>query len=201
MLVFLLFLFNGVDWLFFWLLDIGNATVEALSPAAVSVSDSSIRKICRVLNFPLLPQRCIDGLFQALATRTAGFQVVNLAEVAPALQFTLAVVMYIVSSQVSLFPFSPSKLNRPEPTYGLVLQSAYPLAISVRSTNAYEDQSVGIHETEEYEEAAEEQNQPSSSFLLSHVRRQLSFDIGFLAFAIFLLCVLERHRIGSDDWR
>ncbi|GAA5981465.1 hypothetical protein JCM5350_004077 [Sporobolomyces pararoseus] len=130
LLVFLLFLFNGVDWLFFWLLDIGNATVEALSPAA------------------------------ALATRTAGFQVVNLAEVAPALQFTLAVVMYI---------------------------SAYPLAISVRSTNAYEDQSVGIHETEEYEETSEEQNQPSSSFLLSHVRRQLSFDIGFLAFAIFLL--------------
>ncbi|GAA5966622.1 hypothetical protein JCM3765_005679 [Sporobolomyces pararoseus] len=151
LLVFLLFLFNGIDWLCFWLLDIGNSTVEALSPAV----------------------RCIDGLFQALAIRTAGFAVINLAEVAPALQFLFVIMQYV---------------------------SAYPLAISVRSTNTYEDQSVGIHETEGFDEIEEETSQPSSSFLLSHVRRQLSFDIGFLTFAIFLLCVLERHRIGSPNW-
>ncbi|GAA5913289.1 uncharacterized protein JCM6883_005308 [Sporobolomyces salmoneus] len=151
LLVFLLFLINGIDWLFFWLLDIGNEAVEALSPGV----------------------RCIDGLFQALATRTAGFQVVNLSEVAPALQFTLAAVMYL---------------------------SADPIAISVRSSNVYEDQAVGIHETYPDEDEFEENAQPSSSFLLMHIRRQLSFDIGFLTLAIFLLCVLERHRIGSQNW-
>ncbi|GAA5936064.1 uncharacterized protein JCM15063_002696 [Sporobolomyces koalae] len=154
-LVFLLILFNGIDWLFFWVLDIGNPLVDALSPGV----------------------RCIDGLFQALAVRTAGFAIVNLGAVAPALQFTFAVMMYI---------------------------SAYPIAVSVRSTNVYEDQSVGVHETEddedEFEASFQQDDRPPSAYILSHVRRQLSFDIGFLTLAVFLLCVFERHRIGSQDW-
>ncbi|GAA5838939.1 hypothetical protein JCM3766R1_004534 [Sporobolomyces carnicolor] len=151
LLVFLLFLFNGIDWLFFWLLDIGNEAVEALTPGV----------------------RCINGLFQALALRTGGFAVINLATVAPALQFTFAIMMYI---------------------------SAYPIAISVRSSNVYEDQAVGILETDEEEEEVEENAQPPSAFILLHIRRQLSFDIGFLTFGVFLLCVFERHRIGSPNW-
>ncbi|GAA6010211.1 hypothetical protein JCM11491_005393 [Sporobolomyces phaffii] len=154
-LVFLLFLFNGFDWICFWLLDIGNPVIEALSPGL----------------------RCIDGLFQALAVRTAGFAIVNLGEVAPALQFLFVVMMYL---------------------------SAYPIAISVRSSNTYEDQSVAVHETEADEEEIEasfhRENRPASAYIAQHVRRQLSFDIGFLTLAVFLLCIMERHRIGSADW-
>jgi len=78
-LVFLLVLFNGLDWICFWLLDIGNPVLEAMSPGV----------------------RCIDGLFQALAVRTAGFAIVNLGQVAPALQFLFAIMMYIVSLSCS----------------------------------------------------------------------------------------------------
>ncbi|GAA5827393.1 hypothetical protein JCM5353_001457 [Sporobolomyces roseus] len=154
-LVFLLVLFNGLDWICFWLLDIGNPVLEALSPG----------------------ERAIDGLFQALAVRTAGFAIVNLGQVTPALQFLFAIMMYI---------------------------SAYPIAISIRSTNTYEDQAVGVQEDEVDEAELEAQfhrgARPPSDYILSHVRRQLSFDIGFVVFAVFLLCVMERHRIGSSDW-
>ncbi|GAA5884804.1 hypothetical protein JCM16303_007276 [Sporobolomyces ruberrimus] len=154
-LVFLLVLFNGVDWICFWLLDVGNPVIDALTPAA----------------------RCVDGLFQALAVRTAGFSVISLGDASPALQFLFAIMMYI---------------------------SAYPIAISVRSTNTYEDSSVAVHEAlpdeAELEEQFQRQDRPPGAYILAHMRRQLSFDIGFLTFAIFLLCIFERHRIGSEDW-
>lgn len=79
--------------------------------------------------------------------------------------------------------------------------SAYPIAISVRSTNCYEDQAVGVQETEEDEEDIEETSRPTSAYLLFHVRRQLAFDIWFLCGAVFILCIIERHRINSTDFR
>ncbi|GAA5838941.1 hypothetical protein JCM3766R1_004535 [Sporobolomyces carnicolor] len=117
--------------------------------------------------------RCINGFFAAIAVRTAGFASVALGSVAPALQFLFVIMMYV---------------------------SAYPIAISVRSTNTYEDQAVGVHESEEEEEEIEENSRPSSAYLLFHVRRQLAFDIWFLCGAIFLLAIIERHRINSADW-
>lgn len=60
----------------------------------------------------------LDGLFQAISTRTAGFSVVNLANVHPALQVYYLVIMFI---------------------------AVYPVAIGVRGTNVYEERSLGIY--------------------------------------------------------
>lgn len=150
-LVFVLICLNAIDWIAFVVLDIGNEQIDALSPGL----------------------RCIDGFFQAVAVRTAGFSIVGLATVAPALQFLFVIMMYV---------------------------SAYPIAISVRSTNTYEDQAVGVQEAEEEEEEIEENSRPSSAYILFHVRRQLAFDIWFLCGAVFVLCIIERHRINSADW-
>ncbi|GAA5827392.1 hypothetical protein JCM5353_001456 [Sporobolomyces roseus] len=149
-LVFVLICLNGIDWVAFIVLDIGNPQIMALSPGV----------------------RCIDGLFQAIAVRTAGFSIVGLATVAPALQFLFVGMMYV---------------------------SAYPIAISVRASNVYEEKAVGVQETEEDDEEFETEARPSS-YILHHVRRQLAFDIWYLCTGIFILCIIERHRIESGDW-
>lgn len=75
--------------------------------------------------------KVLDGLFQAISTRTAGFSVVNLADVHPALQVYYLVIMFI---------------------------AVYPVAIGVRGTNVYEERSLGIYGTK-YED--EDERAPS----------------------------------------
>jgi len=55
---------STTDWVFFLLLDIGNKTIETI-PVGV---------------------RVIDGLFQATAVRAAGFAIVTLSALAPAVK-------------------------------------------------------------------------------------------------------------------
>ncbi|TEY87537.1 hypothetical protein BOTCAL_0001g00640 [Botryotinia calthae] len=107
-LFWILVLLNGVDLLFFIILDLGNSVVTDL-PVNI---------------------RVLDGWFQAASTRTAGFGVVNLAELHPAIQVSYLIMMYI---------------------------SVLPIAISVRRTNVYEEKSLGIYgsPTEENEDEGE----------------------------------------------
>ncbi|KAA8564409.1 hypothetical protein MFRU_013g00350 [Monilinia fructicola] len=95
-LFWILVILNGLDLLFFIILDLGNPTVTDL-PVNI---------------------RVLDGWFQAASTRTAGFGVVNLAELHPAIQVSYLIMMYI---------------------------SVLPIAISVRRTNVYEEKSLGIY--------------------------------------------------------
>ena len=61
--------------------------------------------------------RTISGLFQALGVRTAGMYIIQLSQVAPALLVLYTGAMYI---------------------------SALPILISIRSTNVYEERSIGL---------------------------------------------------------
>lgn len=63
--------------------------------------------------------RVLAGLFQGLAARASGFSIVPIASLAPALQFLYVVMMYI---------------------------AVYPVALSIRSTNVYEERSLGVFE-------------------------------------------------------
>ena len=62
--------------------------------------------------------KVLNGIFEAVSTRTAGFSSVNLAQLHPAVQFSYMVMMYI---------------------------SVFPIAISVRRTNVYEEKSLGVY--------------------------------------------------------
>jgi hypothetical protein len=72
--------------------------------------------------------RVLDGWFQAVSTRTAGFGVVNLSELHPAIQVSYLIMMYI---------------------------SVLPIAISVRRTNVYEEKSLGIYGSQVEEDGDE----------------------------------------------
>jgi hypothetical protein len=76
--------------------------------------------------------RVLDGWFQAVSTRTAGFGVVNLALLHPAIQVSYLIMMYI---------------------------SVLPIAISVRRTNVYEEKSLGIYGNQQEEN--EDEGEPS----------------------------------------
>ncbi|KAH6666889.1 cation transport protein-domain-containing protein [Halenospora varia] len=109
-LFWILVILNGLDLLFFIVLDLGNTVVTEL-PVNI---------------------RILDGWFQAVSTRTAGFAVVNLSALHPAIQVSYLIMMYI---------------------------SVLPIAISVRRTNVYEEKSLGIYSSPSEEN--EDEGEPS----------------------------------------
>ncbi|KAF1928388.1 high affinity potassium transport protein [Didymella exigua CBS 183.55] len=133
---------NAIDLIFFIILDLNDPTVTVLPPAF----------------------RFLDGLFQAAATRTAGFAVVNIAELHPAIQVSYLIMMYI---------------------------SIFPIAMSMRQTNVYEEKSLGVW-------ADDDDNEPSS-YLGHHLRRQLSFDLWFVFLGFFLIAIIEGGRLENTN--
>ncbi|KAI0187659.1 cation transport protein-domain-containing protein [Xylaria flabelliformis] len=114
--------------------------------------------------------RFLDGWFQAASTRTAGFSCVNLAEVHPAVQTSYLIMMYI---------------------------SVFPVAISIRKTNVYEEKSLGVYETAH---DIDDDEQPSISYVGTHLRRQLSFDLWYVFLGFFILTITEGSRLISGEF-
>lgn len=132
---------NGIDLIFFIILDLNDPTVMSLPPGF----------------------RFLNGLFQAAATRTAGFAVVSIAELHPAIQVSYLIMMYI---------------------------SIFPIAMSMRQTNVYEEKSLGVWADDEDE---------NSSYLSHHLRRQLSFDLWFVFLGFFLIAIVEGSRLENTN--
>ncbi|PSR76230.1 cation transport protein-domain-containing protein [Coniella lustricola] len=148
-LFWLLVILNGLDLIFFVILDLGSGVVADL-PAGIKV---------------------LDGAFQAFSTRTAGFSCVNLAELHPGVQTSYLIMMYI---------------------------SIFPIAISVRRTNVYEEKSLGIYQGVEDSDEAEPAG--SLSYVGAHLRRQLSFDLWYIFIGFFILSITEGTRIQNNDF-
>ncbi|OCK77309.1 potassium transport protein TRK1/TRK2 [Lepidopterella palustris CBS 459.81] len=142
-LFWVLVLLNGIDLVFFIILDLNDPVVTSL-PSGF---------------------RVLDGLFQACSTRTAGFSVVNLADLHPAIQVSYLIMMYI---------------------------SVFPIAISMRQTNVYEEKSLGVW-------AVEDNDDQHNSYLGAHLRRQLSFDLWFVFLGFFLIAIIEGGRLENRN--
>ncbi|KAF5522528.1 Low-affinity potassium transport protein [Colletotrichum aenigma] len=141
---------NVLDLLFFVLLDLKDNAVSHL-PVGI---------------------RIVDGLFQAASTRTAGFSVVNISLLHPAVQVSYMIMMYI---------------------------SVFPIAISIRRTNVYEEKSLGVyHHPDEDVDAANENS--AMSYVGTHLRRQLSFDLWYVFLGLFILAITEGPRIQQKDF-
>lgn len=94
----IIFTLNFVDTLLIIVLDLKNDAVAAM---------------------PLGP-RVLAAIFQAASSRHTGTATFNLADVNPAVQFSLLVMMYI---------------------------AIFPIAMAVRASNTYEEKSLGIYES------------------------------------------------------
>ncbi|KAI0762545.1 TrkH-domain-containing protein [Fomes fomentarius] len=158
-LVATLITFTAIEWTCFVVLNIGLEVTESLSPG----------------------MRALAGLFQSLAVRASGLQIVSVASLAPAFQFLSIVMMYI---------------------------AVFPVALSIRSTNVYEEKSLGVYQ-EEPDDEDEEPDLPEGpqvtrrqrigKYFGWHLRRQVAFDIWWLVWAIFIVCIVERGMIMDDQ--
>ncbi|KAL0574295.1 hypothetical protein V5O48_007653 [Marasmius crinis-equi] len=143
------------DWFFFMVLDIGTPDIEKVP----------------------LGTRFIVGFLQGVAVRAAGFGIVPLGSLAPAVRVLYTIMMYI---------------------------SIYPIAMSVRSTNVYEEQSLGVYggppdEEESFRPAGHSRVTVWSRYLAMHARKQLAFDMWWLCLALFVVCIIERHDLENTD--
>lgn len=146
-LLWILAILNGLDIIFFVILDLNDSVVTSINPPGY---------------------RFLNGLFQAASTRTAGFSSVNLANLHPAIQVSYLVMMYI---------------------------SVFPIAISVRRTNVYEEKSLGIYGSSSEEN--EDENEPS--YVGAHLRRQLSFDLWYIFLGLFIIAIAEGKHIQNNN--
>ncbi|KAL0948734.1 hypothetical protein HGRIS_008868 [Hohenbuehelia grisea] len=125
-----------------------------------------------------LAQRFAVGLMQAITIRGGGFGFIPITSLAPAIKVLYVIMMYI---------------------------SVYPLALSVRTTNVYEKQSLGIYayDDEYADEDASWLQGPRVSvwgrYMTRHIRRQLAFDMWWLALAIFFICIIERSQLENME--
>lgn len=72
--------------------------------------------------------------------------------------------------------------------------SVFPIAISMRRTNVYEERSLGIYGSAEEEE--EDIKEPS--YIGAHLRRQLSFDLWYIFLGLFVIAIVEADRLESS---
>jgi Trk-type K+ transport system membrane component len=66
--------------------------------------------------------------------------------------------------------------------------SSYPMVLTLRKTNTYEERSIGLQE-----------HDSSAAGIASHLQKQLAYDIWFQFFAFFLICTIERGHIRRGD--
>ncbi|KAI8329221.1 cation transporter [Chlamydoabsidia padenii] len=142
--------------------------------------------------------RFIDGLFQSISTRNAGFAVISLMDLNPGTQLVYIVAMYI---------------------------SVYPVAISMRNSNVYQERALGIYRGYDDGDDDGEYSKPTTTgpslllklkrhptvtsvvttgkkffrrpdfFVVTQVQRQLSSDISWLLVGLFIIVVAEAQRI------
>ncbi|KAI8070339.1 cation transport protein-domain-containing protein [Gongronella butleri] len=138
--------------------------------------------------------RILDSIFQAVATRNAGFSVYNIGGLNPASQMIQVMAMYV---------------------------SVYPVAISIRNSNVYQERSLGIYHTQD--ESTYDTNVPEGPslqlrlrrhptvtsmvtaskkvlwspnfFVLQQIQKQMSTDLGWLALGVLIITMAEATRI------
>lgn len=71
--------------------------------------------------------------------------------------------------------------------------SAFPIAISVRRTNVYEERSLGLYGGEDSDENG------NQSYVGDHLRRQLSFDLWFVFLGFFIISIVEGGRLSNTN--
>lgn len=115
--------------------------------------------------------RVLAGWFQAVSTRTAGFAVVDLADLHPAIQVSYLIMMYI---------------------------SVLPIAISVRRTNVYEEKSLGIYGSAEENTADEGEPSYVGAHLRRQLSFDLWYI--FLGFFVIAISEGSRIQSGDPNF-
>jgi potassium uptake Trk family protein len=133
-LLFMLVLLNSIDWVAFELLNLGNPGMERIPPGPRAL-DGLFQALGK-LRLICCIITAVRMLTAALAVRSGGFYVVSITSVYIGLQVLYVVMMYI---------------------------SVYPVVITMRHSNVYEERSLGIYAEDEVPEPDPEIATPGST--------------------------------------
>ncbi|KAL2753808.1 hypothetical protein ACRALDRAFT_2044130 [Sodiomyces alcalophilus JCM 7366] len=154
---------TGPTWWLFWIVVSLNA-IDVIFFVILDFNEPPVSELPVHL-------RMVNGIFQAVCTRTAGFSSMNISSLHPAVQVSYMIMMYI---------------------------SVFPIAMSIRRTNVYEEQSLGIYASGEDDGTNNESS--GMSFIGSHLRRQLSFDLWYVCLGLFVLTIAEGSKIKKNEF-
>ncbi|CAN3368345.1 low-affinity potassium transport protein [Diutina catenulata] len=115
--------------------------------------------------------RVVQGLFNAFSTRTAGFSCVDVASLHSSVQVSYVIMMYI---------------------------SVMPIAVTIRRTNVYEEQSLGLYREDVMDSELEKK---PKHYIGQHLRNQLSFDLWFIFLGLFIICICENSKLAQGNVR
>ncbi|KAJ5478831.1 hypothetical protein N7530_004340 [Penicillium desertorum] len=141
----ILLVMNSVDVILIIVLDLNNPAVNNLAPGP----------------------RVLAAIFQAASARHTGTATFNLADVSPAVQISLVVMMYI---------------------------AIFPIAISIRASNVYEERTLGVYGTEGHIDEHD-----GRSYIINHIQNQLTFDLWYIFLGCFCICVAEAGKIADTS--
>ncbi|KAJ5764871.1 hypothetical protein N7520_004430 [Penicillium odoratum] len=134
--------------------------------------------------------RVLDGLFQAVAVRSGGFYVVTISDLRQGLLVLYVLMMYV---------------------------SAFPVLVTMRNTNVYEERSLGIYANDESAKSPANTSRsnvlvdlirhhlgrPSASetsrgyFVHQQLRSQLSHDLWWIALAVLFIAIAESDHFSA----
>ncbi|KAJ5948297.1 hypothetical protein N7466_001312 [Penicillium verhagenii] len=135
--------------------------------------------------------RVLDGLFQAVAVRSGGFYVVTISDLRQGLLVLYVLMMYV---------------------------SAFPVLVTMRNTNVYEERSLGIYANDDSPESPANTSRsnvlvdlvrhhlgrPSGSetsrgyFVHQQLRSQLSHDLWWIALAVVFIAIAESDHFNTQ---
>lgn len=72
--------------------------------------------------------------------------------------------------------------------------SVFPIAISMRRTNVYEEKSLGIYGNAEDDD---DEDGIEPSYVGAHLRKQLSFDLWYVFMGLFFIAIIEGPRLQN----
>ena len=132
--------------------------------------------------------RVLDGLFQAFAVRSGGFYVVNISQLRIGLLVLYVIMMYI---------------------------SVYPVVITMRNSNVYEERSLGIYSDDPMEASQDPERtmlrglkrrftnqthakEPRGYFVRQQLRGQLAHDLWWIVLAVLFIVITETGQFEAD---
>lgn len=128
--------------------------------------------------------RVLDGLFQALCVRSGGFYIASISALQLGTQVIYVVMMYI---------------------------SVYPVVITMRHSNVYEERSLGIYADDPSANENDEDGSSESSsrlsmgptagrlyFIRHQLRAQMAYDLWLIALAVIIICIVEAGQFTRD---
>ncbi|KAL2075097.1 hypothetical protein VTL71DRAFT_39 [Oculimacula yallundae] len=139
--------------------------------------ETSARNLPEIKDIPL-GYRILDGMFQTVSVRCSGFNIVSIAPLPCAL-----LVLYI----------------------GMMYVSAFPVTITIRTSNVYEERSLGVYSASEAFQVdgdrpstAKSGNRDRFFFLHQQLSSQISYDAWSIMLALVVIGFLQGSERSED---